>query len=75
MSGISREVTDHTLNIKTGSKPIKQGMGCFNQEKCRAVGEELSSFLVAAFVKEVQHPDWIASSVLVPKKSGKWSMV
>jgi hypothetical protein len=31
--------------------------------------------LVAAFVKEVQHPGWIASPVLVPKKSGKWSMV
>jgi hypothetical protein len=30
MSGVSREVTEHTLNIKLGSKLIKQGMQRFN---------------------------------------------
>jgi hypothetical protein len=30
MSGISREVIEHTLNIKLGSKPIKQGLRRFN---------------------------------------------
>jgi hypothetical protein len=33
MSGVSRVVTEHTLNIKPASKPVKQGMRCFNQEK------------------------------------------
>jgi hypothetical protein len=33
MSGGHREVTEHTLNIKPDSKPVKQGMRCFNQEK------------------------------------------
>jgi hypothetical protein len=36
------------------------------------MGEELSSLLAIGFVKEVQHPDWIANPVLVPKKNGKW---
>jgi hypothetical protein len=30
--------------------------------------------LIAGFIKEVQHPDWIASPVLVPKKNRKWRM-
>jgi hypothetical protein len=57
MSGVSREVAEHTVNIKLGSKPIKQGLRHFNKEKCRAMGKELSKLLAASFVKEVQHPD------------------
>jgi hypothetical protein len=34
MTGVSREVTEHTLNIKPGSRLVKQGMWHFNQEKC-----------------------------------------
>jgi hypothetical protein len=73
MPGVSREVIEHTLNIKPGSRPIKQGMQCFNQEKHRAMGEELSRLLATSFVKEVQHPNWIANPVLIPKK--EWEMV
>jgi hypothetical protein len=57
MSGISREVAEHTLNTKPGSGPVKQGMWRFNQEKHQAMGEELSRLLAAVFVKEIQHPD------------------
>jgi hypothetical protein len=34
------------------------------------MGEELSKLLAAGFVKEVQHPDWIANHVLIPKRTG-----
>jgi hypothetical protein len=74
MSGASWEVVEHTLKFKPGSKLIKQGLRRFNQEKCRAMGEELSKLLATGFVKEVQHPDWIANLVLVPKKNGRWWM-
>jgi hypothetical protein len=74
MSGVSREVTEHTLNIKPDSKPIKQGLRCFNQEKRWAMGEELSKLLATGFVKEVQHSDWIVNPFLVPKKNGRWRM-
>jgi hypothetical protein len=36
------------------------------------MGKELSSLLVAGFMKEVHHPVWIDNLVLVLKKSGKW---
>jgi hypothetical protein len=35
------------------------------------MGKELSRLLVVGFIKEVQHPDWIANLVLVPKKNMK----
>jgi hypothetical protein len=38
------------------------------------MGEELSRLLVAFFVKEIQHPNWIANPVLVSKKNRKWWM-
>jgi hypothetical protein len=38
------------------------------------LGEELSRLLAAGFIKEIQHPNWIAIPVLVPKKNKKWRM-
>jgi hypothetical protein len=48
-----REVTEQTLNMKRGSKPVKQGMHHFNQEKRNAISEELRRFLAAGFIKDV----------------------
>jgi hypothetical protein len=74
MSVVSREVAEHTLNIKTSLRLIKKGMRHFNQEKSWAMGEEMFRLFTAGFVKEVQHPDWFANLVLIPKKSEKWRM-
>jgi hypothetical protein len=38
------------------------------------LGEELFRLLATGFMKEVQHPDWIANLVLMPKKCRKWRM-
>jgi hypothetical protein len=56
MSGISWEVTEHTLHIKLGSKPVKQDLLFFNEEKCQALGKELANLLTAGFIKEVHLP-------------------
>jgi hypothetical protein len=42
--------------------------------KALAMGEELSRLLATGSVKEVQHPNWIANLVLMPKKNEKWRM-
>jgi hypothetical protein len=42
MLGVFCEVAKHTLNIKIGSRPVKQGLQCINQEKRRAMEEEIS---------------------------------
>jgi hypothetical protein len=53
MSGIFWEVTKHTLNIKPGSKSVKQGLRRLNKEKRKTIGKELAKLLTAGFVKEV----------------------
>ena len=74
MPGIPREVAEHRLNIKAGSRPVKQRLRRFDSEKCTAIGEEIKKLLNAGFIKEVYHPDWLANPVLVKKKNGKWRM-
>jgi hypothetical protein len=72
MPGIPREVAEHELGIKPGSKPMHQCLRCFDDERHRAIGEEIAKLLAASFVKEVYHSDWLANPVLVIKKNGKW---
>jgi hypothetical protein len=74
MLGIPRKVTEHALRIKPGSKPIQQRLHRFDEEKCRAIGEDIAKLLVAGFIKEVYHLEWLANPVLVKKKSRKWRM-
>jgi hypothetical protein len=71
MPGIPREVAEHTLEIRAGSKSVKQCLRCFDEEKRRVIGEEIHKLLEAGFIKEVHHPEWLANPVLVKKKSGK----
>ena len=74
MPGIPREVAEHTLQILLGSKPIKQRLRRFNEEKRWLIGEEIAMLLAASFIKEVYHSEWLSNPVLVEKKSGKWRM-
>jgi hypothetical protein len=74
MKGIPREVAKHKLNIKPGSKPVKQRLCHFNDEKCKAIGEEILKLLSVVFICEVFHPEWLANPVLVKKKNKKWRM-
>jgi hypothetical protein len=71
MKGILREVAEHKLNIKPGSKPVKQRLRRFNDEKCKVIGEEVIKLLSAGFIREVFHPEWLANHVLVKKKNKK----
>ena len=75
MPGIPREVAEHTLQILLGSKPVKQRLRRFDEEKRRAIGEEIAKLLAAGFIKEVYHPEWLANLVLVRKKAGNGECV
>jgi hypothetical protein len=74
MKGIPREVAEHKLNIKPGSKPVKQRLRRFNDDKCKAIGKEILKLLSAGFIREVYHLGWLANPVLVKKKNKKWRM-
>ena len=74
MPGIPREVAEHELCILPGSKPVQQRLCRFDDERRRAIGEEIAKLLAAGFIKEVYHSDWLSNPVLVKKKIGQWRM-
>ena len=74
MPGIPRDVAEHSLDIRAGARPVKQPLRRFDEEKRRAIGEEIHKLMAAGFIKEVFHPEWLANPVLVRKKGGKWRM-
>jgi len=74
MPSIPMEVAEHSLEIRAGSKLVKQRLRRFDEEKRRIIGEEIHKLLAAGFIKEVHHPDWLANPVLVKKKIGKMRM-
>jgi hypothetical protein len=53
---------------------VKQPLHRFDEEKRRAIGEEIHKLMAAGFIKKVFHPEWLANLVLVKKKGGKWRM-
>ena len=71
MPGIPWEVIEHALCLVLGSKPTKQRLRRFDDDRHRAIGEEVTKLLAARFIKEVYHPDWLANPVLVKKKTRK----
>jgi ribonuclease HI len=74
MPGIPRDVAEHSLDIRARARPVKQPLRRFDEEKRRAIGKEIHKLMVAGFIKEVFHPEWLANPVLVKKKGGKWRM-
>jgi hypothetical protein len=74
MKGILKEVAEHKLNIKLGSKLVKKHLRRFKDEKYKEISEEIVKLLSAGFIREVFHPEWLANLVLVKKKNKKWRM-
>ena len=75
MPDIPREVAEHALKIRPGSKSVKQHLRRFDEEKRRAIVEEIAKLLATGFIKEVYHPEWLANPVLVRKGVGNGECV
>jgi hypothetical protein len=59
MTGVPRELAEHALQITPGSKPVRQAMRRFGDEKRHAIAKEISKLLKAGFIKEVIHTKWV----------------
>ena len=51
MPSIPREVAEHSLDIQAGSKLVKQRLCRFDEEKRRAIREEIQKLLAAGFLR------------------------
>jgi hypothetical protein len=69
ISGVPRELIEHSLNVHPKAVPKKQRLRRFAHYK-----REIAKLLAAGFIKEVIHPEWVANPVLVKKKNNEWKM-
>jgi hypothetical protein len=51
LPGIPRDVAEHSLDIRAGARPVKQHLCRFDEEKRRAIGEEVHKLMAAGFIK------------------------
>ena len=75
MPGVSWEEAEHSLDLDSKARPIKQRLRHFTQDLKETIRVEVKTRLLATgFIKEVKHPDWLANPVLVKKENGEWRM-
>jgi hypothetical protein len=70
MPGVPRELAEHRLEVSNTARPIKQKLRRFAKDRKQAIEVEVCKLLAAGFIRECQHPVWLANPVLLPKKTG-----
>ena len=54
---------------------MKQRLRRFSPDKKAAIKKEITKLMVATFIREILHLDWLANPVLVQKKNiDEWRM-
>ena len=70
--GVDPEFICHHLNVNPLIAPKKQPPRRLSKEHAEAVRDEVARLKQARAIKEVFYPEWLANTVVVKKKSGKW---
>jgi hypothetical protein len=69
MKDISREVFKRSLRTNLWSKLVKQRLCHFDEEKCKAIDEDISKILAAGFIQEINHPSGWPTSCWSERKT------
>ena len=70
--GINPNFICHHLNVNLSTTPKKQLPWRPSKEHADAIRDEVRKLKQADAIKEVFYPEWLANTVIVKKKSGKW---
>jgi hypothetical protein len=70
MLRVPRELAEHKLEVNKTARPIKQKLRRFAEDRKQAIEVEVCKLFAAGFIRECQHPVWLANLVLEPKKTG-----
>ena len=62
----------HHLNVNPSVIPKKQPPQRSSKKHANVVRDEVTKLKKAGTIKEVFYPKWLANTVVVKKKSGKW---
>jgi hypothetical protein len=74
LTGVDRSFIEHQLNIDPSVKSQRQKLRKMFDDKVVAVKSEVQMLLDATVIREVMYPKWLANTVPVKKKYGKWRM-
>ena len=62
----------HQLNINPKAMPCKQPSWRSSKDQAKAVRIEVNKLKQVGAIKEIFYPEWLANTLVVKKKSGKW---
>ena len=68
MPGVPREFAEHALNVFLDAKPVKQPIRRLSEPRAEAIGLEVNRLLDTNFIREIKESEWLANTVMVPKK-------
>ena len=74
LRGVSRDIIEHKLDIDSKVQPKKQKLQKMSDDKVAAVKAEVQRLLDAKVIREVKYSTWLANTIPVKKKNGKWQM-
>ena len=64
----------HHLNVNPSITPKRQSPRRPSKEHVETVKSEVTKLKQVGAIKEVFYPQWLANTVVVKKKTGKWRM-
>ena len=70
--GIDLDFICHHLNVNPSIAPRKQPPRRSSKDHNEAVKDKVTKLKRAGAIKEVFYPEWLANTVVVKKKNGKW---
>ena len=70
--GVDPNFICHHLNVNPSITSKKQPPWCLSREHAGAIRNEVAKLKQAGAIKEVFYPQWLANTVVVKKKIGKW---
>ena len=70
--GVNPSFICHHLNVNLSITPKKQPPWRLSKEHSDAVKDEVAKLKQAGAIKVVFYPKWLANTVVVKKKTGKW---
>nr|GEY72748.1 reverse transcriptase domain-containing protein [Tanacetum cinerariifolium] len=64
MTGVSRSVAEHRLNIREGYSPVRQKKRSKSPECTKAIQAEVQNLVEAGIMREVYYHDWLSNPVM-----------
>ncbi|GJZ30535.1 hypothetical protein Tco_0575582 [Tanacetum coccineum] len=74
MTGVSRHLAEHRLNVREGCLPVRQKKTSQEPKRNKAIQEEVAKLIDAGIMKEVYYYSWLSNPVMVMKHDVSWRM-